>query len=179
MLDLALKVGTELTIVLASNGDVSGDVNNVIWALCLFSPTIMTFVGVFCMTVGKATGPCRGHYTCWRWRPVWDGRFCQRMVEHQVLLCRLVSVFEYSPAFGNLQFKSELQKAWSNWVRYCKENEGIDWYSKFCMTKYGDPYWKSTLKCLIQIIHVRSDSKRIVSIFESLYHATDQSFAIF
>ena len=34
MLELALKVGTELMIVLASNGDVRGDAINVIRALC-------------------------------------------------------------------------------------------------------------------------------------------------
>jgi hypothetical protein len=56
MLDLALNVGTELTIVLASNGDVSVDVTKVIGVVFV----ILTFVCVFSMMVGEATGPYSG-----------------------------------------------------------------------------------------------------------------------
>ena len=54
VLDLALNIGTELTIVLASNADVSGDVNKVIGVVS----AMLIFVCVTSVMVGEATGPC-------------------------------------------------------------------------------------------------------------------------
>ena len=54
--DLAIKVGTELTIVLASIGDVSGDFIKDHGVSCFSFPlTILVFVDVSSRKVGEAT----------------------------------------------------------------------------------------------------------------------------
>ena len=59
--ELALKVGTELIIVLASNGDVSGDVINDTGRVCFSIPlTILLWLNVLGWKVGDATGSCNG-----------------------------------------------------------------------------------------------------------------------
>ena len=61
VLDLALKVGTELIIVLASNGDVSGDVINDTGRVRGSIPlTILECLDVSGWKVGDATGSRNG-----------------------------------------------------------------------------------------------------------------------
>ena len=61
MLDLAMKVGTELTTVLASIGDVTGDViKDKGDGDFSFLLTILMFVAVSSRKVGEATGICSG-----------------------------------------------------------------------------------------------------------------------
>ena len=60
-LELALKVGTELIIVLASNGDVRGDVINDTGRVCCSIPlTILVCLDVLGWKVGDATGIFNG-----------------------------------------------------------------------------------------------------------------------
>ena len=61
VLELALKVGTELIIVLASNGDVIGDVINDTGHFCCSIPlTILLCLDVLGWKVGDATGSRKG-----------------------------------------------------------------------------------------------------------------------
>ena len=57
VLELALKVGTELMIVLASNGDVSGDFINDTGRVCC---SILMCFDVLGWKVGDATGSYKG-----------------------------------------------------------------------------------------------------------------------
>ena len=57
MLDLALYMGTELTIVLTDSGDVSGEVINANGVVSfLFPLTILLSQAVFCRGGGQVTG---------------------------------------------------------------------------------------------------------------------------